>query len=128
MNTPFNFSLGFAERFSQEPKCSGNVSEDPRRNTTSPKWSNGDDMSTFSFTLTLLLLGTVGAAQTDNPMFWLLIGPAPFSVVFTGLVFFREGFGPRRRKTFALRPDHHAVNTCAGERLTSSGTSFQGEH
>ncbi|MGA8656566.1 MAG: hypothetical protein WB586_10485 [Chthoniobacterales bacterium] len=48
-------------------------------------------MSTFSFTMTLLLLGTIGAAQTDNPMFWLLIGPAPFAVVFTGLVFFRWG-------------------------------------
>jgi hypothetical protein len=115
MNTPFNFGLGFAQSFSQEPKCSGKVSDDPRRNTTSLKWSNRNDMSTFSFSLTLLLLGTVGAAQTDNPMFWLLIGPAPLSVVFTGIVFFRQGFGPRRKKTFALRPDHHAVNTRAGE-------------
>jgi hypothetical protein len=75
-------------------------------------------MSTSSFSLTLLLLGTVGAAQTDNPMFWLLIGPVPFSVMFTGLVFFRQGFGPRRKNTFALRTDHHAANTRAGECLT----------
>jgi hypothetical protein len=27
-----------------------------------------DDMSTFTFTLTLLLLGTIAAVQTDNPM------------------------------------------------------------
>ena len=108
MNAPFNFSLGFAERSSQEPECSRNVSEHPRRITLSLKWSNGHDMSIFSFTLTLLLLGTVGAAQTDNPMFWLLIGPAPFSAVFIGFVFFRQGFGPRRKKTIALRPDHHA--------------------
>jgi hypothetical protein len=82
MDAPSNFRLGF----SQELKCSGSVSDDPRRNAT-----GRNDMSTFSFTLTLLLLGTIGAAQTDNPMFWLLIGPAPFAVVFTGLVFFRRG-------------------------------------
>ena len=53
-------------------------------------------MSTFSFTLTLLLLGTIGAAQSDNPVFWLLIGPAPFAVMFTGLVFLRQQFSPKR--------------------------------
>jgi hypothetical protein len=105
---PPNFRLGFAQRFSQELKCSGNVYDDPRRNATSLKWSNRgrNDMSTFTFTLTLLLLATIGAAQSDNPTFWLLIGPAPFAVVFTGLVFFRQEFSPRRRKTFALSPDH----------------------
>ncbi|MGA8656666.1 MAG: hypothetical protein WB586_11015 [Chthoniobacterales bacterium] len=94
MDAPSNFSLGF----SQELKCSGSVSDDPRRKATSLKWSSRgrNDMSTFSFTLTLLLLGTIGATQTDNPMFWLLIGPAPFAIVFTGLVFSRQGFSPRR--------------------------------
>jgi hypothetical protein len=111
MSTPFNFSLGLA----QEPKFSGNASDDPRRNTTSLNWSNGSDMSAFSFTLTLLLLGIVGATQTENPTFWLLIGPAPFFVVFTGLVFLCQGFGPRRMKNLALRPDHYAVNTRSGE-------------
>jgi hypothetical protein len=53
-------------------------------------------MSPFTFTLTLLLLSTIGAAQTDNPMFWLLIGPASFALVFTGLVFLRQEFSPRR--------------------------------
>ena len=52
-------------------------------------------MSTFTFTLTLLLLATTGAAQTDNPMFWLLIGPAPFAVVFAGRVFFRHWVSPK---------------------------------
>ena len=47
-------------------------------------------MSPFTFTLTLLLLGTIGAVQTDNPMFRLLIGPAPFAVLFTGLALFRQ--------------------------------------
>jgi hypothetical protein len=31
-------------------------------------------MSTFTFRLTLLPLATTGAAQSDNPTFWLLIG------------------------------------------------------
>jgi hypothetical protein len=98
MDAPSNFSLGFAQRFSQELKCSGSVSDDPRRNASSLKWSSRgrNDMSTFSFTLTLLLLGTIGATQTDNPLFWLLIGPAPFAVVFMGLVFSRQGFSPKR--------------------------------
>jgi hypothetical protein len=84
-------------------------------------------MSTSTFTVTLLLLGTIGATQTDNPTFWLLMGPAPFAVVLTGLVFFRQGFSPRHRKTSALRADHHPVNTCAPEGLASSGTIFQDE-
>ena len=62
-----------------------------------------DDMSTFTFTLTLLLLATVAAAQTDDPMFWLLIGPAPFAVAFTGLVFFRQRFSPRHRANRWIR-------------------------
>jgi hypothetical protein len=95
MSALSNFNRGF----SQELKCLGSLSDEPRRNATSLKWSNRgqDDMSPLTFTLTLLLLGTIGAAQTDNPMFWLLIGPAPFAVVFTGLVFLRQGFSPRRK-------------------------------
>src|SRR6516164_2075699 len=90
-----NFNRGF----SQELKYLGSFSDQARRNATSLKWSNRGrhDMSPLTFSLTLLLLGTIGAAQTDNPMFWLLIGPAPFAVVFTGLVFLRQGFSPRRK-------------------------------
>src|SRR5215469_3111823 len=93
MNAPSNFSLGL----SQELECSGSPG-DQRRNATSLKSSERGrkDMSTFSFTLTLLLLGTIGAAQSDNPVFWLLIGPAPFAVMFTGLVFLRQQFSPKR--------------------------------
>ena len=98
MNASSNFRLAFAQRFSQELKSSGGVSDDPQRNGTSLKWSyqGRNDMSTFTFGLTLLLLATTGAAQTDNPTFWLLIGPAPFAVVFAGLVFFRHGGSPKR--------------------------------
>src|SRR6516164_10602219 len=101
MNASSNFRLGFAQRFSQELKSSGGVSEDPKRNATPLEWSNRgrNDMSTFTFTLTLLLLATIGAAQTDNATFWLLIGPAPFAAVVAGLIFLRQGCSPRRRKT-----------------------------
>jgi len=110
---PPNFRPGFAQRFSQELKCSGSVPGDARRKATSLKWSKRSrkDMSTSTFTVTLLLLGTIGATQTENPAFWLLIGPAPFAVVLAGLVFFRQRFSPRHRKTSALRPDHHPVNS-----------------
>src|SRR6516165_10638139 len=96
MSASSNFSL---QRLSQELKSSGSAYDDPRRNATSLKRSERgrNDMGTSTFTLTLLLLGTIGATQTDNPMFWLLIGPAPFAVVFTGLVFLRQGFSPRRK-------------------------------
>ena len=61
---------------------------------TGPKRSGWTkrDMSTFSFSLTLLLLGTIAAANTNHPVFWLLIGPAPLAAGFTVLAFFRKGF------------------------------------
>ena len=126
---PPNFRLGFAQRFSQEPKCSGSVYDDPRRNATSLTWSKQgrNDMSTFTFTLTLLLLATIGAAQTDNATFWLLIGPAPFAAVVAGLIFLRQGCSPRRRKTFALRPDQHVSEYPRRRATHSPGTSFQAD-
>jgi hypothetical protein len=66
MDTPSNLGL----RFPNQLAYSRSVSADSKRNATSLKRSTRSrkDMSTFSFTLTLLLLGTIGAAQTDNPM------------------------------------------------------------
>jgi hypothetical protein len=121
---PPNCRPGFAQRLSHELKCSGSVPGDPRRKATSLKWSKRSrkDMSTSAFTVTLLLLGTIGATQTENPTFWLLIGPAPFAVVLAGLVFFRQAFSPRHRKTSALRPDYHPVNMC------TRGTHSIGNH
>jgi hypothetical protein len=59
---------------------------------TPPKRSGltGNDMSAFSFSLTLLLLGTIAAADTNHPVFWLSIGPAPLVAVFTMLTLFRK--------------------------------------
>jgi hypothetical protein len=51
------------------------------------------DMSPFSFVLTLLLAGTVAAAHSADPAFWLLVGPAPLAAVFTATALFRRRFG-----------------------------------
>jgi len=50
------------------------------------------DMSSFSFTLTLLLSGTIAAANADQPLFWLLIGPTPLAIGLAAAVFFRPRF------------------------------------
>ena len=60
----------------------------------------GNDMSTFSFSLTLLLLGTIAAADTNHPVFWLSIGPAPLVAGFTILTLFRKRVS--RRGLFAI--------------------------
>jgi hypothetical protein len=71
-----------------------NGSSDPAKNATAPKRCGltKGDMSALSFTLTLLLLGTIAAANTNRPVFWLLIGPAPLAAGFMLLAFFRKGF------------------------------------
>lgn len=56
------------------------------------RWTGGD-VSTHSVILTLVLLGTIAAAHTDHPVFWLLVGPAPLGVGFTVITFLRQGFG-----------------------------------
>jgi hypothetical protein len=40
------------------------------------------DVNGFSFILILLLLSEITASQTDNPVFWLLIGPTPLALIF----------------------------------------------
>ena len=40
------------------------------------------DINGFSFILILLLLSEIAASQTDNLVFWLLIGPAPLALAF----------------------------------------------
>lgn len=67
---------------------------DARRNTAFPSrlyWTR-EDMGTLSFTLTLLLLGTIAAAQTDRPVLWLSVGPAPLAVAFAAAASLRKRF------------------------------------
>jgi hypothetical protein len=90
---------GVAKRpsLSQELSRLRNGLRDLAKNATAPKRSGWTkrDMSTFSFSLTLLLLGTIAAIKTNNPVFWLLIGPAPLSAGFMVLMFFRQRFSRR---------------------------------
>ena len=47
------------------------------------------DISGFGFLLILMLLCEVAAAQTNNPVFWLLVGPTPLALAFTANRFFQ---------------------------------------
>ena len=63
-----------------------------RRNAKSPGgpyWMR-EDMGAHSFAWTLFLLGTLAAAQTDQPVLWLSIGPAPFVVGYTIVALLRR--------------------------------------
>ena len=41
------------------------------------------DLTVSGLVLALLFSGVVTAAYTDQPVFWLLVGPAPFAVAYT---------------------------------------------
>ena len=85
---------------------------DLARNATASKRSGWTkrDMSTFSFSLTLLLLGTIAGTKTNNPVFWLLIGPAPLAAGFTVLMFFRQRFSRRSPfVAFGKRDDYRSA-------------------
>jgi hypothetical protein len=49
-----------------------------------------NDMSASTITLTLLLLATIAAVHSDQPTFWLLIGPAPLASGLAALTFLRR--------------------------------------
>jgi hypothetical protein len=66
-------------------------------NTASKSNSTNKDISTNGFVLALLLFGTIAAVQTDQPTFWLLIGPAPLLVGFAAIAFLRQRFDSRSR-------------------------------
>ncbi len=70
-----------------------NIGSAPARNgqPNGSDWRR-EDMSGLSFTLTLLLLGTVAAAQTDQPVLWLLVGPVPLAVGLVAVAFLRRRF------------------------------------
>ena len=64
-----------------------------RTGTTIPTIGSGDtkrDLTVSSFMLALVLVGVVVAAQTDHPVFWLLIGPTPLAVLHTTRTFLRQ--------------------------------------
>ena len=45
-------------------------------------------LTASGFVLALVLVGVIVAAHTDRPAFWLLVGPAPFAVLYILRTFF----------------------------------------
>jgi hypothetical protein len=83
----------------QDSRRSRNIFRDSSRKQSRRSDRTNRDMSTFSFTLTLQLLGTIAAAHTDHSVFWLLVGPMPLAVVFTLVTFIRQGVFRSIRKS-----------------------------
>ena len=48
------------------------------------------DLTVSGFLLAVVLAVVVAAAHTENPVFWLLIGPTPFAVLHTTRTFLRQ--------------------------------------
>lgn len=77
-----------------------------------------EDMGVFGFAWTLLLVGTVAAAETDRPVLWLLVGPVPFVVGFAVVAFLRKNRLPvlsgqlseRRTKDRSLWSQDRAID------------------
>jgi hypothetical protein len=66
------------------------VDPDRKRRNSIKQPSNGKrDMSGFSFVLILMLLCEIAASQTDNPVFWLLVGPTPLALALASSRLFR---------------------------------------
>ena len=62
-----------------------------------------EDMGVLGFAWTLLLLGTIAAAETDQPVLWLLLGPIPFLVGFVLVLSLRQRFKSFSRQLSAFR-------------------------
>jgi peptidoglycan/LPS O-acetylase OafA/YrhL len=65
-----------------------------------------EDMGVLGFAWTLLLLGTVAAAETDQPVFWLLVGPVPFLIGFVVVVALRQRFKSFSCQSSVVRKEH----------------------
>ena len=64
-----------------------------RTRTAIPTIGSGQvkrDLTVSSFVFTLVSVGAILAAYTDQPIFWLLIGPAPVAVLHTIMTFLRQ--------------------------------------
>jgi hypothetical protein len=72
----------------------GDVRLYPWKKTRSSKglyWMR-EDMGALSFAWTLVLLSALAATQTDQPVLWLLIGPAPLALGVVAAGFLRRRF------------------------------------
>jgi hypothetical protein len=70
------------------------IRSNPWKNTRSAKglyWMR-EDMGALTLAWTLVLLSAVAATQTDQPVLWLLIGPAPLALGVVAAGFLRRRF------------------------------------
>jgi hypothetical protein len=93
-----SFGKGDPKEAANRLKVSFNLIRDsqlnPSKNTRSSKglyWMR-EDMGALSFAWTLVLMSAVTAIQTDQPVLWLLIGPAPLAIGITAVGFLRRRF------------------------------------
>jgi hypothetical protein len=77
---------GLSPKLTGQNRIAGDLGKQPARESDSSR----EDMSSFSFTLTLLLSGTIAAANAEHPLFWLLIGPTPLAVGLAAVIFLRR--------------------------------------
>ncbi len=82
----------------QEYGCPHRPAGDRTRTTTSVTESGQirKDLTVSSLVFTLVFVGAILAANTDQPIFWLLIGPAPVAVLHTIMTLLRQRL--RRRE------------------------------
>src|SRR6516162_2822601 len=63
------------------------------------------DLTVSGFVFALVLIGVMLAANTEQPVFWLLIGPVPVAVLHTLRTFLRAIIDPRRARDRTQPPD-----------------------
>ena len=63
------------------------------------------DLTVSGFVFALVLIGVILAANTEQPVFWLLVGPVPVAVLHTLRTFLRAIIDPRRARDRTQPPD-----------------------
>ena len=77
----------------------------PNRTPTMLRASRQDqmkrDLTVSGFVFALVLVGVMLAANTEQPAFWLLIGPAPVAILHTTRTFLRQVLKPASQRSNA---------------------------
>ena len=66
------------------------------------------DLTVSGFVFALVLVGVILAANTEQPVFWLLIGPAPVAVLHTLRTFLRQALRQASQRSGAVETDHYS--------------------
>src|ERR1700722_14399640 len=93
-----------------------------RTRTATPTIGSGDtkrDLTVSSFMLALVLVGVVVAANTDHPVFWLVIGPTPFAVLHTTKPLLRQRVIRRERPLMFCKRDRLYQETLLAKNTNS---------